>query len=292
MGESGSGKSTLAHAILGLLPRGLSVTQGEIRLGEQSLKGQPLKTLRKIRGKRISMIFQEPLSALNPLMRCGDQIVETLREHTADTAESMQDRVGELLVSVGLSDHKRVAGSYPFQLSGGQRQRVMIAMALALEPEILIADEPTTALDVTTQAQILRVLVEIQQRKGLGVLFITHDFGVVSEIADRVVVMKAGCVVEQGPVDDVLNRPQAEYTKALLAAVPSSVPPERDAGSETVNTLLTVQGLHKSYVKRGGMFRPSQTFNAVKGVDFTIRHGETVGLVGSPVRARQPLDEF
>lgn len=154
VGESGSGKSTLAHAVLGLLPRGLAVTQGNIQLGELPLLGQSLSALRQIRGCRISMIFQEPLSALNPLMRCGEQVQETLREHTQMSSEQMQERVAELLQSVGLSDYQRVAASYPFQLSGGQRQRVMIAMALALEPEILIADEPTTALDVTTQAQI------------------------------------------------------------------------------------------------------------------------------------------
>lgn len=280
VGESGSGKSTLAHAVLGLLPRGLAVTQGNIQLGDLPLLGQSLSALRQIRGCRISMIFQEPLSALNPLMRCGEQVQETLREHTQMSSEQMQERVAELLQSVGLSDHQRVAASYPFQLSGGQRQRVMIAMALALEPEILIADEPTTALDVTTQAQILRVLIEIQQRKGLGVLFITHDFGVVSEIADRVVVMKGGRIVEEGDAAQVLRNPQQPYTQALLDAVPSSVPPEQPDTDQPADVLLNVEGLRKTYVKRAGLFKPEQQFQAVKGVSFTIRKGETVGLVG------------
>lgn len=280
VGESGSGKSTLAHAVLGLLPRGLAVTQGNIQLGDLPLLGQSLSALRQIRGCRISMIFQEPLSALNPLMRCGEQVQETLREHTQMSSEQMQERVAELLQSVGLSDHQRVAASYPFQLSGGQRQRVMIAMALALEPEILIADEPTTALDVTTQAQILRVLIEIQQRKGLGVLFITHDFGVVSEIADRVVVMKGGRIVEEGDATQVLRNPQQPYTQALLDAVPSSVPPEHPETDQPEDVLLNVEGLRKTYVKRAGLFKPEQQFQAVKGVSFTIRKGETVGLVG------------
>ena len=180
VGESGSGKSTLAHAVLGLLPRGLRIAGGDIRLGELQLAGMPLGELRRVRGKRIAMVFQEPLSALNPLMRCGHQIGEMLRTHGMRNAAQVNARVAELLTSVGLPDHARIVDSYPYQLSGGQRQRVMIAMALALEPDILIADEPTTALDVTTQAQILALIKDIQQRKGLAVLFITHDFGAVS----------------------------------------------------------------------------------------------------------------
>ncbi len=280
VGESGSGKSTLAHAVLSLLPRGLHISQGTIQLGDLTLTGLSLAALRKVRGKRISMVFQEPLSALNPLMRCGDQISEVLREHNEGNAQQMPQRLAELLVSVGLNDHKRIADSYPFQLSGGQRQRVMIAMALALEPEILIADEPTTALDVTTQAQILEVLLDIQRRKGLGVLFITHDFGVVSEIADRIVVMKGGRIVESGTAEQVLNRPQAEYTQRLLAAVPSSVPPTPPTVAAQAEPLLTVRGLKKTYVRKGSMFKPAQQFPAVHDVSFHIARGETVGLVG------------
>jgi len=285
VGESGSGKSTLAHAVLGLLPRGLSICAGEIRLGDLALAHLPLSGLRKVRGRRIAMVFQEPLSALNPLMRCGRQIGEMLREHGVRDAAAVVARVAQLLIDVGLPDHARIADAYPYQLSGGQRQRVMIAMALALEPDILIADEPTTALDVTTQAQILALIKDIQRRKGLAVLFITHDFGVVSEIADRIVVMQAGKVVEAGPVAQVLNHPQAAYTQALLAAVPSFRPPATagdDASTEghAEAALLRVENLSKTYVRRGRWFGPAQRFPAVQGVSFDIRRGETVGLVG------------
>jgi len=278
VGESGSGKSTLAHAVLGLLPRGLRIAGGDIRLGEQQLAGMPLSELRKVRGKRIAMVFQEPLSALNPLMRCGRQIGEMLRTHGMRDARQTSARVAELLTSVGLPDHARIADSYPYQLSGGQRQRVMIAMALALEPDVLIADEPTTALDVTTQAQILALIKDIQQRKGLAVLFITHDFGVVSEIADRIVVMQGGRVVESGTAQQVLRAPQAAYTQSLLAAVPSFRPPA--AGEVQSDALLRVKDLRKTYLRKGKWFGPAQQFPAVKGVSFDIRRGETVGLVG------------
>jgi len=283
VGESGSGKSTLAHAVLGLLPRGLHICAGEIRLGDLALARMSLAGLRKVRGKRIAMVFQEPLSALNPLMRCGHQIGEMLREHGVREAAAQGARVAQLLTDVGLPDHARIADSYPYQLSGGQRQRVMIAMALALEPDILIADEPTTALDVTTQAQILALIKEIQQRVGLAVLFITHDFGVVSEIADRIIVMQHGKVVETGAAQQVLNHPQAAYTQALLAAVPSFRPPEPRTASAQENTdepLLRVQALRKTYIRKGRWFGPAQRFPAVQGVSFEIARGETVGLVG------------
>jgi len=280
VGESGSGKSTLAHAVLGLLPRGLRICAGDIRLGELALANLPLSGLRKVRGRRIAMVFQEPLSALNPLMRCGRQIGEMLREHGVRDARAVEARVAQLLSDVGLPDHARIADSYPYQLSGGQRQRVMIAMALALEPDILIADEPTTALDVTTQAQILALIQDIQQRKGLAVLFITHDFGVVSEIAERIVVIQEGRVVEAGQAAQVLNHPQAAYTQALLAAVPSFRPPGGSTDEKTEEPLLRVQDLSKTYVRKGRWFGPAQRLPAVQGVSFDIRRGETVGLVG------------
>lgn len=281
VGESGSGKSTLAHAILGLLPRGLHVANGSIRLKGDELLGLSLNKLRAIRGKRIAMIFQEPLSALNPLMRCGDQISEMLREHGVRDHATVTAKVQDLLISVGLPDHQRISDSYPYQLSGGQRQRVMIAMALALEPEVLIADEPTTALDVTTQAQILALIKEVQQRKGLAVLFITHDFGVVSEIADRIVVMKGGYVVETGSADEVLKTPKQDYTRALLAAVPSVVPPDpAPVQDPPPAVLLKVDKLCKTYLRKGGFFGKTQKFPAVRDVSFSIIRGETVGLVG------------
>ncbi|MEG1280996.1 MAG: ABC transporter ATP-binding protein [Comamonas sp.] len=280
VGESGSGKSTLAHAVLGLLPRGLALDEkSSIRLGNEELSGLSLSAMRKIRGKRISMIFQEPLSALNPLMRCGAQIAEVLKEHSTLSQAAINTRIEQLLISVGLTDHARIAQSYPFQLSGGQRQRVMIAMALALEPQILIADEPTTALDVTTQAQILKVIVDIQRRKGLGVLFITHDFGVVSEIADHIVVMKSGKVVEQGSASQVLHHPVHEYTRGLLAAVPSSTPPATPP-MQCDAPLVRVRDLRKTYTRRRGWLRPAEQLDAVRGVSFDIGLGETVGLVG------------
>lgn len=280
VGESGSGKSTLAHAVLGLLPQGLTVTpDSSIHLGSTQLTGMNLAQLRKVRGRRIAMVFQEPLSALNPLMRCGAQIAEILQEHTNLRSSERDARITELLISVGLTDHVRMAASYPFELSGGQRQRVMIAMALALEPEILIADEPTTALDVTTQAQILKVLLDIQRRKGLGVMFITHDFGVVSEIAHRIVVMRGGRIVEQGPAAQILNAPTDTYTQRLLQAMPSFTPPQ-PTSTEGQQMLLDVRGLCKSYVRKRGWLQPAEKFDAVRNVSFQIAQGETVGLVG------------
>lgn len=279
VGESGSGKSTLAHAVLGLLPRGLNVSAGQILFDAKDLSKVSLNAMRLVRGKRIAMVFQEPLSALNPLMRCGKQIGEMLRAHGINDSHHVEERVKDLLISVGLPDHTRIADSYPYQLSGGQRQRVMIAMALALEPEVLIADEPTTALDVTTQAQILALIKEIQQRKGLAVLFITHDFGVVSEIASRIVVMKSGKVVESGSAQEVLNHPQADYTKRLLAAVPSFTPPPA-AESDSSAPLLTVSGLQKTYIRKAKLFAAAQQFPAVQDVSFHVGRGEIVGLVG------------
>jgi len=283
VGESGSGKSTLAHAVLGLLPSGLRIVAGDIRLGDTALPALSLTQLRGVRGQRIAMVFQEPLSALNPLMRCGRQIGEMLRAHGVREAGVVQARVAQLLTDVGLPDHARIADSYPYQLSGGQRQRVMIAMALALDPEVLIADEPTTALDVTTQAQILALIKAIQRRKGLAVLFITHDFGVVSEIADRIVVMQDGQVVETGVAQQVLNAPQADYTRRLLAAVPSLQPPAAQTTYDTAapdEPLLRVTALSKTYRRKNRWFGPTQLFAAVQNVSFEIQRGETVGLVG------------
>ena len=216
VGESGSGKSVSAGAIMGLLPKALRPKAGRIMFEGRDLLTAGAAELRGLRGARLGMIFQEPMTALNPLMRVGDQVAEVMQVHGRPVGR----RVTELLEAVHLPDPARVLRSYPHRLSGGQRQRVMIAMALALEPAILIADEPTTALDVTTQMQILRLIREVQERRGTGVLFITHDFGVVAEIADRVAVMQRGRIVEQGPAAQVLNAPEHPYTRALIAAVP------------------------------------------------------------------------
>ena len=228
VGESGSGKSVIAHATMGLLPRALAVTGGSIKLAGEELVGAPERRLEALRCTRMAMIFQEPMTALNPVMRCGEQIDEVLRRHTSLDAAARRAKVLEGLADVRLPDPARMASSYPHQLSGGQRQRIMIAMALVLDPKLLIADEPTTALDVTTQAQILALVRDLMREHGTGVLFITHDFGVVAEIADRVAVLKQGELVEVGTADEVLRAPKHDYTKMLIAAVPSMTPRHRD----------------------------------------------------------------
>jgi ABC-type glutathione transport system ATPase component len=266
VGESGSGKSVSAGAIMGLLPPALKVLGGGIEFEGRDVLGLKPTEMRLLRGSRIGMIFQEPMTALNPLMRVGDQIAEVLKVH--GVAGSTK-RVQELIEAVQLPDPDRIARSYPHLLSGGQRQRVMIAMALALEPAVLIADEPTTALDVTTQMQILGLIKEIQSRRGMGVLFITHDFGVVAEIADRVAVMQRGRIVESGPAKQVLNRPRHDYTKALIAAVP-----HRARAIEAPATGRPVLELKVS---------------AVKDADIALRKGETLGLVGESGSGKSTL---
>jgi peptide/nickel transport system ATP-binding protein len=247
VGESGSGKSVSAGAIMGLLPPALRIDAGRILFDGTDLAHQSAEGLRAIRGARIGMIFQEPMTALNPLMRVGDQVAEVLQVH--GRGREAAGRVLDLLAHVNLPDPARIARSYPFRLSGGQRQRVMIAMALALEPAILIADEPTTALDVTTQMQILALIKEIQSRRGTGVLFITHDFGVVAEIAHRVVVMQQGAIVEQGTAWQVLHAPKHPYTKALIAAVPhGAVTPSLNVEPP----VLELFEVRKTYHRAGG----------------------------------------
>ncbi|ROH85442.1 ABC transporter ATP-binding protein [Pseudomethylobacillus aquaticus] len=220
VGESGSGKSLTALAVMGLLSRQLQRTRGSIRFQGQGLTTLDAEAMRRIRGRSIGMIFQEPMTSLNPVLTIGHQIGEPLSVHLGLRGRALQARIAGLLQQVGIPPER--ANSYPDELSGGQRQRVMIAMSIACEPAMLIADEPTTALDVTVQAQILRLLDELKTRMNMGMLFITHDFGVVADIADDVVVMFRGEVVEYGSVDQVLNRPQHPYTKALLACVPDA----------------------------------------------------------------------
>ena len=240
VGESGSGKSMTASALMGLLPTSLPVRGGRIMLGERNILGLSEDELRAIRGPEIGMIFQEPMTALNPLRTAGDQIAEMFRAHTKLSKQEIRERALKLLDEVGIPEPASAYRAYPHELSGGQRQRVMIAMALALEPKILIADEPTTALDVTIQAQILTLIRDIQRRTGMAVLFITHDFGVVAEIADRVMVMQHGRVVESGTVREVLDNPKADYTRALIAAVPSITPPPPRVLPD--RTIATVRG--------------------------------------------------
>jgi peptide/nickel transport system ATP-binding protein len=279
VGESGSGKSVTAQAVMGLLPKNaLQVESGSIRLQGDELTTKSDSELRALRGTRMAMVFQEPMTALNPVERVGDQIGEVLEVHTALDPPERRKRVLEIMGAVHLPDPEQMIDAYPHQLSGGQRQRIMIAAALVLDPALLIADEPTTALDVTTQAQILKLVKEMQGRKKTGVLFITHDFGVVSEIADRVVVMRLGRIVEQGATEEVLRAPREDYTKMLLAAVPSMTPPKRSPVNGPV--VLETAKLFKTFGKRS-LFRPkARVVNAVSDVSLTVRRGETLGIVG------------
>jgi peptide/nickel transport system ATP-binding protein len=279
VGESGSGKSMSAYALTGLLPRALKVAGGRITFEGRDLLGLDERAWRGLRGRRIAMIFQEPMTALNPVMRIGDQIAEMFEAHGLLTPAERRARAVALAREVGLPEPEQIVRAYPHQLSGGQRQRAMIAMALALEPTVLVADEPTTALDVTTQAQILQLIRELQQRRGMSVLFITHDFGVVADIADHVAVLQRGRLVEEGPARAVLENPQAPYTRALLAAVPSLTPPER-APVDANPVALSVSGLGKTYTTRGGLFGKPRVVAAVKEVTFDLRRGETLGIVG------------
>ncbi|NKX41714.1 ABC transporter ATP-binding protein [Rhodobacteraceae bacterium R_SAG2] len=284
IGESGSGKSVTANALMGLLPPLMKVSSGEILFQGQDLLKLNEPALQKLRGRVISMIFQDPLSALNPLMTVGDQIMEVMAAHGEGTVDTREARALELLTEVGLPEPSLMLHQYPFRLSGGQRQRVMIAMALALEPDILIADEPTTALDVTTQAQILDLIQQIQRKKGMSVLFITHDFGVVAEIADRVIVMEKGIMVEQGVANTVFTTPQHPYTKRLIAAVPRLRKTDRtsahDNSDEAHEPVLAVENLNMVYRSGGGLFSRTREVKAVQDANFVLRRGRTLGVVG------------
>lgn len=288
VGESGSGKSMAANAIMGLLPKGVNATHGEILFEGQDLLALTEKQHRALRGLKIGMIFQEPMTALNPLMRVGAQIAEVFEAHGQLTPKERQARALELLIEVGIPQPEKAIRAYPFELSGGQRQRVMIAMALALEPVLLIADEPTTALDVTTQAQILELIRDLQQRRGMAVMFITHDFGVVAEIANRVCVMRHGKIVELGDAKPVLETPQDAYTQALIAAIPSNaVPPHRETSQ--VAPLLEIKQLSKVFRSRGGWLKPSREVHALDDVSLTLARGETVGIVGESGSGKSTL---
>ncbi len=284
VGESGSGKSMIARAVMGLLPQRVRVTAGAIRFGDQNLARLDPASFRALRGAAIGMVFQEPMTALNPLHRVGRQVDEVLRLHTVMSARDRRERVLALFEQTHLPDPAQIARAYPHQLSGGQRQRVVISMALALRPRLLIADEPTTALDVTTQAQILLLLRELQRAHGTAVLFITHDFGVVAEIADRVAVLQRGVVVEQGSRDTVLNLPQHPYTRALLAAVPRlRVPGPAPLPGPPV---LEAQHLTKTYPRRS--FR-AKAMRALDDVGLKLCRGETLGVVGESGSGKSTL---
>ncbi|MEK9768630.1 MAG: ATP-binding cassette domain-containing protein, partial [Betaproteobacteria bacterium] len=277
IGESGSGKSVTALSILQLLPYPLAAHSdtSSIRFQGTELVNEKESVLRKIRGNQISMIFQEPMTSLNPLHTVGKQIVEVLTLHKGLNKTLAKKRAIELLDLVKIPDPQGRFDSYPHQLSGGQRQRVMIAMALANDPKVLIADEPTTAVDVTVQAQLLELLAELQQRIGMSILFITHDLRVVKKIAQRVYVMKSGEIVESGTTDSVFSTPTHEYTKRLLSSQPSGTP---DAIAPDAKTLVAIKDVKVWFPIKRGIFR--KTIGHIKAVDevsFDIKEGETVG---------------
>ncbi|WP_418636735.1 ABC transporter ATP-binding protein [Winogradskyella sp.] len=307
VGESGSGKSISSLALIGLLPKQISkITSGSILFKDKDLVGLPEKEFQALRGKDIAMIFQEPMSSLNPSMRCGKQVEEILKQHFKLSATELTSEVINLFEKVKLPNPERILKAYPHEISGGQKQRVMIAMAIACKPKLLIADEPTTALDVTVQKEILELLKDIQTETEMSVLFISHDLSLVSELADRVLVMYQGQIVEQGTTKDIFHLPKHTYTKALIAARPSTdfrlkqLPTISDFMTDNVNTtiiseadriknhkklyaqqpLLEVIDVEKTYLSKTGWFSKNQPFNAVDGVSFKVYTGETLGLVG------------
>ncbi|MFE8101327.1 ABC transporter ATP-binding protein [Brenneria goodwinii] len=284
VGESGSGKSVLATAIMGLIAKELRITGGDIRLAGNTLMDSgryvSQRQLRQLRATCMGMVFQEPMTALNPVHSCGEQVDELLCAHTRWPAAERKARILVMFERVRLPDPARIYKSYPHQLSGGQRQRIVIAMALVLKPRLLICDEPTTALDVTTQAEILKLIRELQAEQGSAVLFITHDMGVVSEIADHILVMYRGEMVEQGSCEQVLQRPATDYTRSLLAAVPDiTPPPPRRPIGERLPPLLLGQSVSKTYISRDWLGR-AKRFDALRQASVAVHRGETVGVVG------------
>jgi len=280
VGESGSGKSVTALALMGLHGElGARITAGVIEFQQRDLARLSDKELRKIRGRDMGMVFQDPLSSLDPLFTVGWQIAEAIKLHFPHTRQAtIRERVIELIAQVGIPNPAERFGQYPYELSGGMRQRVMIAMALANEPDLLIADEPTTALDVTIQAQILELLKQLQREMGMAMLLITHDLGIVRKMADRVYIMNAGEIVEEGVTEDIFTKPQHGYTKKLLAAEPKGTPPPaNDAAPVVVET----DDLKVWFpIKRGLLRRTVDHVKAVDGVTLKLRKGQTLGVVG------------
>ena len=282
VGESGSGKSVTSLAVMGLLPPGiLSISAGSIRVEGEDVATASQRRLREMRATRMAMVFQEPMTALNPVHTVGKQVDEVLRLHRKNmSAAERRAKVLDMFRSVHLPDVERIFDAYPHQLSGGQRQRIVIAMALILEPKLLIADEPTTALDVTTQKQILALIKELQVKHQTAVLFITHDFGVVAEIADRIVVMNRGDLIESGTRNEILAEPKQSYTRRLVSSVPSLVPTRRDAPDGQL--VLHVKGLGRTYAGKHSLFsrKAAQNVIAATDVNLTLRKGEILGIVG------------
>ncbi|KAB1160461.1 ABC transporter ATP-binding protein [Tenacibaculum aiptasiae] len=305
VGESGSGKSITSLAILGLLPKFADI-KGEILFNQQNLLAFDNQSFQKIRGSEIAMIFQEPMSSLNPTLTCGYQVAEILQLHTTLSSSEIKEEVISLFNKVKLPRPNDIYNSYPHQISGGQKQRVMIAMAIACKPQLLIADEPTTALDVTVQKEIILLLKELQKEFKMGILFISHDLALVSEIADNVVVMHKGIVIEQGASKDIFLNPKENYTKALINSKPNTknrlktLPTVSDFITNSVDTtlytdkereeyhnkiynkspLLEIENLHKDFISNASWFSKPNIVKAVNDVSFKIYEGETLGLVG------------
>ena len=278
VGESGSGKSLTSLAIMRLLPESIGVVSGDVLLHGDSLFALTEAQMQKVRGRSIAMIFQEPMSALNPVMTVGEQVAEVIRLHLGLKREAIKAKVVSLFDEVALKDPKARYSWYPHQLSGGQKQRVMIAMALACEPDLLIADEPTTALDVTVQAQVLSLLKEIREKRKLSILFITHDMGVVAQMADRIAVMKEGELLETAPRERFFAMPKHPYTQRLLKDALAMQSKEKSGRGEP---LLEVQGLKVFFPVKKGLFQRTAGYvKAVDGVSFSIPRGKTLALVG------------
>jgi len=290
VGESGSGKTVSALSILQLLPYpAASHPSGAIYFKGENLLALPPGGLRHVRGNQISMIFQEPMTSLNPLHTIERQIAEVLRIHKGLSGAKARDRVLDLLTKVGIQDPEQRLGSYPHQLSGGQRQRVMIAMALANEPDLLIADEPTTALDVTIQAQILELLLQLKAEFDMAMLLITHDLGIVRKMADRVCVMHRGRIVERGKTKDIFEHPEDAYTKHLIASEPKGTPPPVDPGARTI---LKTDDLRVWFpIKRGFLRKTVGHIKAVDGIDVDVKEGQTLGVVGESGSGKTTLGQ-
>ena len=290
VGESGAGKSQALLAVMGLLPANARVS-GSVRFDGRELMGLPASELNALRGAAISIVFQDPLTSLTPHLHIGDQIAEPLVRHTGITWSRARKRALELLERVHVTDPARRLMQFPHELSGGMRQRVMIAMALACGPKLVIADEPTTALDVTIQAQILALLAELKRERGLSMVLVTHDLGVVAGIADRVVVMRAGRIVETGAVERVLKRPENAYTQSLLEAVPriDVVARKEDVKVHPQAPLLELAGLQVHFPTRGSLFRKGPMLRAVEDVNLTVQPGEAVGVVGESGSGKSTL---
>jgi peptide/nickel transport system ATP-binding protein len=288
VGASGSGKSMTALGIMRLLPSTASCT-GITRLNGETLSSMPESRMQAIRGRDIGMVFQEPTSALNPLMRIGDQVEETVRSHRQASDAEAQSLAREALDLVGLQGEQGALDRLPYELSGGQRQRVAIAMAMVLSPQFLIADEPTTALDVITQAQVLQLLQGLVRRRNMGMILVTHDLAVIAQLADRVAVMHQGEIVEQASAAEILRRPRNAYSAALLAA--SELAPKRaETRQSSTPAILQVQGIVREYPrKRTSLWRAAKPLRALDGVSLTVHAGETVGLVGESGSGKSSL---